>query len=104
MHPLGPDQTTSGGLLFRFPQRSASRATRSGSCSIAVVLMFGLMILPLPSELTAYGVSERWNDSTALWTVLGATKTATLAWGEADPWRRRFGQRQTAAIMSPHQP
>lgn len=68
--------------------------------SVAVVLVLGLMILPLPRDLAAYDVSERWSDATALWTVLGALGSAALAWGAGDPWRRRFGQRRGAAIVS----
>lgn len=83
-----------------------SGATEPGSiaASMAVVCVLGLMILPLPRDIAAYDVSERWTDATALWTVLGATGAAGLAWGAADPWRRRFGQRPTAAIVSAFQP
>ena len=72
--------------------------------SMAVVFVLGLMILPLPHDLAPYDVSGRWTDSTALWTVVGAIGVAALAWGVADPWRRRPGQRRTAAIVSRYQP
>ena len=68
-----------------------ARAGEPGSvvASMAVVLVLGLMILPLPRDLAPYDVSERWSEATALWTVLGAVGAAALAWGVADPWRRR---------------
>ena len=62
--------------------------------SMAVVSVLGLMILPLPGDVAAYDVSERWTDATALWTVLGAPAAAALAWGVADPWHRRSGTRR----------
>ena len=62
--------------------------------SLAVVLVLGLMILPLPRDLAPYDVSGRWTDSTALWTVAGALGVAALLWGAGDPWRRGFGQRR----------
>ena len=70
--------------------------------SMAVVFVLGLMILPLPRDLAAYDVSERWTDATASWTVLGAPGRLHSLWGAADPWRRRFGQRRTAATVSPY--
>ena len=75
-----------------------ARAGEPGSvvASVAVVLVLGLMILPLPRDLAPYDVSERWSDATALWTVLGVIGAAALAWGVADPWRRRLGHRRTA--------
>jgi hypothetical protein len=72
--------------------------------SMAVVSVLGLMILPLPRDLAPYDVSERWTDSTTLWTVVGTIGVAALLWGAADPWRRGLGQRRTAAIMSRYQP
>jgi len=84
--------------------RSGAAEPGSLVASMTVASVLGLMILPMPGEFAAYDVSERWNDATALWTVLAATGTAALAWGTADPWRRRSGQRWTAAIMSPRQP
>jgi hypothetical protein len=72
--------------------------------SLAVMSVLGLMILPLPRDVAVYDASERWTDATALWTVLGVIGAAALAWGVADPWRRRPGQRRTAAIMSRYQP
>ncbi len=62
--------------------------------SSAVVVVLGLLILPLPGDLAVYDVSERWNDTTASWTVVGALGAAALVWGAGDPWRRRPGQRR----------
>jgi hypothetical protein len=82
--------------------RSGAGEPGSVVASMAVVSVLGLMILPLPGDFAAYDVSERWTDATASWTVLGAAGAAALAWGAADPWRRRFGQRRPAAIVSPY--
>jgi hypothetical protein len=84
--------------------RSGTGEPGSVVASMAVVSVLGLMILPLPLDIAAYDISERWTDATALWTVLGAIGAAALAWGVADPWRPRFGQRRTAAIVSRYQP
>ena len=80
---------------------SAAALGRSGAgepgsvvASLAVVLVLGLMILPLPRDLAPYDVSGRWTASTALWTVAGALGVAALLWGASDPWRRGFGQRR----------
>ena len=82
--------------------RSGAGEPGSVVASMAVVSVLGLMILPLPRDVAAYDVSERWTDATASWTVLGAAGAAALVWGVADPWRRRFGQRRPAAIVSPY--
>lgn len=84
--------------------RSRSGEPGSVVASMTVVSVLGLMILPLPRDIAAYDVSERWTNATALWTVLGTIGAAALAWGVADPWRRRFGQRMTAAIVPRYQP
>ena len=78
-----------------------ARAGEPGSvvASMAMACVLGLMIFPLPRDVAAYDVSERWTDSTALWMSLGALGAASLAWGVADPWRRTFGQRQTPGIV-----
>lgn len=71
--------------------------------SIAVVLVLGLMILPLPGGLSAYDVSQRWSDTTALWTLAGGFGAVALGWGARDPWQRGLGQRGSAAAPSPSQ-
>ena len=72
--------------------------------SMAVVIVLGLMILPLPGDLAPYDASGRWTDSTAMWAVVGVIGAAALCWGAADPWQRRPVQRRTAAIVSRYQP
>ena len=78
-----------------------ARSTEPGSvvATIAVVSVLGLMILPLPREFAAYDVSERWTDTTAVWTVVGIVGAVVLTWGVADPWRRRLGQLRTPGIV-----
>jgi hypothetical protein len=76
----------------------------SAVAATAVIGMLGLMVLPLPGDLAPYDASSRWTDATALWTVLGGVGLAALWRGSADPWRRRPGQRRTAAIVSRYQP
>ena len=64
-----------------------ARAGEPGSvvASMAVMLVLGLLILPLPRDLAPYDVSERWSDAIALWTVLAALGAVALAWGVGRP-------------------